>query len=171
MAHQVAKRQVIVQYGPYGSQCPENYSMKLEENETIKEVIIRHGFIVDAIGFVVAKPCGNTITKMFGVEHMETTNGRTINVLLPQSRYTPISAHLDMDLTDREGMYVTSSVSHLHSQLMALLLDSLEGTTTISSPLESSSRRIADALKYADEVIGYCHYPEKCNDHIISVYG
>ncbi|KAL2944885.1 Mannose/glucose-specific lectin, partial [Bienertia sinuspersici] len=59
-------RQVIVQYGPYGSQCPENYSMKLEENETIKEVIIRHGFIVDAIGFVVAKPCGNTVTKMCG---------------------------------------------------------------------------------------------------------
>ncbi|KAL2944841.1 Mannose/glucose-specific lectin [Bienertia sinuspersici] len=66
MAQQSAKRQVIVQYGPYGSQCPENYSMKLEGCETIKEVIIRHGFIVDAIGFVVAKPCGSTVTKMFG---------------------------------------------------------------------------------------------------------
>ncbi|KAL2944874.1 Endoprotease aex-5 [Bienertia sinuspersici] len=103
---------------------------------------------------------------------METTNGSTINVLLPQSRYTPISAHLDMDLTDREGMYVTSSVSHPHSQLMALLLDSLEGTTTISSPLEFSSRRIADALKYAFvEVIGNYNYLEDCNGHIISVYG
>lgn len=57
---------MIEQYGPYGSQCPENYSFQLEQGETIKEVIIGHGFIVDAIGFVVAKPCGGTYTKMFG---------------------------------------------------------------------------------------------------------
>lgn len=52
--------------GPYGSQYAENYSFKLEECESIKEVIIRHGFIVDAIGFVVAKPNGCTYTKVFG---------------------------------------------------------------------------------------------------------
>ena len=66
MAHAVAQKHMIEQYGPYGSQCPENYSFQLKEGEHIKEVIIRHGFIVDAIGFVVAKPCGGTYTTMFG---------------------------------------------------------------------------------------------------------
>ncbi|KNA25495.1 hypothetical protein SOVF_006320 [Spinacia oleracea] len=66
MAQQVAQKHMVEQYGPYGSQCPENYSFKLQEGETIKEVIVRYGYIVDAIGFVVAKPCGGTYTKMFG---------------------------------------------------------------------------------------------------------
>ncbi|KNA06257.1 hypothetical protein SOVF_182420 [Spinacia oleracea] len=66
MAQHVPQKHMIEQYGPYGSQCPENYSFQLEQGETIKEVIIGHGFIVDAIGFVVAKPCGGTYTKMFG---------------------------------------------------------------------------------------------------------
>ncbi|XP_021741017.1 protein GOS9-like isoform X2 [Chenopodium quinoa] len=66
MAQAIAQKHMIEQYGPYGSQCPENYSFQLQEGESIKEVIVRHGFIVDAIGFVVAKPCGGTYTKMFG---------------------------------------------------------------------------------------------------------
>ncbi|XP_021755640.1 protein GOS9-like [Chenopodium quinoa] len=66
MAQAIAQKHMTEQYGPYGSQCPENYSFKLQEGESIKEVIVRHGFIVDAIGFVVAKPCGGTYTKMFG---------------------------------------------------------------------------------------------------------
>lgn len=60
------QKHVIKQYGPYGFQCPENFSFQLQKGESIKEVIIRHGFIVDSIGFVVAKPCGGTYTKMFG---------------------------------------------------------------------------------------------------------
>ncbi|MCU4190292.1 hypothetical protein M9Q43_14095, partial [Flavobacterium sp. HXWNR29] len=66
MAQQYPKNQIVAKHGPYGSQCPENFCLVLEGSESIKEVIIRHGFIVDAIGFVVAKPCGNTVTKMFG---------------------------------------------------------------------------------------------------------
>ncbi|KAL9237598.1 hypothetical protein vseg_012126 [Gypsophila vaccaria] len=52
--------------GPYGSDAPQNYSMVLGRDETIKEVIVRHGFIVDAIGFVVADKTGMTSTKLFG---------------------------------------------------------------------------------------------------------
>ncbi|XP_057529508.1 mannose/glucose-specific lectin-like [Amaranthus tricolor] len=66
MAQEIAKRQEIVKYGPYGSKLCENFSLKLEGCERIKEVIIRHGFIVDAIGFVIEKPCGGSFTKMFG---------------------------------------------------------------------------------------------------------
>ncbi|XP_021724153.1 horcolin-like [Chenopodium quinoa] len=68
MAQECPKKHMVEQYGPYGSQLPENYSFQLQEGETFKEVIVRHGFIVDAIGFVVAKPCGvtYTFTKMFG---------------------------------------------------------------------------------------------------------
>ena len=66
MAQAIAKNQIVAKYGPYGSQLPENYCMVLQECEQIKEVIIRHGFIVDALGFVISKPCGRTETKMFG---------------------------------------------------------------------------------------------------------
>lgn len=52
--------------GPHGSQLAENWDIKFEEFENIKEVIIRHGFVVDAIGFVIAKPCGLVTTNMFG---------------------------------------------------------------------------------------------------------
>ncbi|KAL2944884.1 Mannose/glucose-specific lectin [Bienertia sinuspersici] len=60
MAQEYAKDQIVLKHGPYGSQCAENFCLVLEDNESVKEVIIRHGFIVDAIGFVIAKPCGNT---------------------------------------------------------------------------------------------------------------
>ncbi|KAH9624020.1 hypothetical protein KSS87_008613 [Heliosperma pusillum] len=52
--------------GPYGSQSPKTYAMILRPDESIKEVIVRHGAIVDAIGFVVADKCGTTSTKKFG---------------------------------------------------------------------------------------------------------
>lgn len=57
---------MVEKYGPYGSQNPENYSYKFQEGESIKHVIVRYGYIVDAIEFVVAKPNGDTYTKMFG---------------------------------------------------------------------------------------------------------
>ncbi|KNA10350.1 hypothetical protein SOVF_145160 [Spinacia oleracea] len=65
MAQASAKGQVVVKYGPYGSQMPESFSMVIEDCETIKEVIIRHGWIVDAIGFKMVKPNRDTTTKMF----------------------------------------------------------------------------------------------------------
>ncbi|XP_074273974.1 mannose/glucose-specific lectin-like [Silene latifolia] len=55
------------EFGPYGTQSPKNYSLILGPDERIKEVIVRHGFIVDAIGFVVVNDkTGTTYTKIFG---------------------------------------------------------------------------------------------------------
>ncbi|KAL2944880.1 Mannose/glucose-specific lectin, partial [Bienertia sinuspersici] len=59
-------QQVVVKHGPYGSHCPENYSMTLEDNESIKEVILSYGFIMDGIGFIIEKPGMNPIKKVFG---------------------------------------------------------------------------------------------------------
>ncbi|KAK9713362.1 hypothetical protein RND81_06G022600 [Saponaria officinalis] len=57
----------LKEYGPYGSVSPKNYSITFGPHETIKEVIVRHGFIVDAIGFVVTdNTSGETYTKLFG---------------------------------------------------------------------------------------------------------
>ncbi|KAL2944815.1 Mannose/glucose-specific lectin [Bienertia sinuspersici] len=58
--------QVVEKYGPYGSQCATNWSMMLDECDTIKEVIIRHANIVDGIGFVIADATGCTTTRMVG---------------------------------------------------------------------------------------------------------
>ncbi|KNA20514.1 hypothetical protein SOVF_051700 [Spinacia oleracea] len=62
----ITPKLMVEKYGPYGSQNPENYSYKFQEGESIKHVIVRYGYIVDAIEFVVAKPNGDTYTKMFG---------------------------------------------------------------------------------------------------------
>ncbi|XP_057529511.1 horcolin-like [Amaranthus tricolor] len=66
MAQAVVKKQVIEQYGPYGSQLPENYRFQLAEGEKFCQVTVRHGYIVDAIGFKVAKPDGSTYSVSFG---------------------------------------------------------------------------------------------------------
>ena len=60
--------------GPYGSRNATNWSMVLDANESIKEVIIRHGYIVDGIGFVVADKNGNTTTKLYGGQGGSATN-------------------------------------------------------------------------------------------------
>lgn len=45
----------IVQYGPYGNQLKgQQFSTKIDGNEVIKEVIIRHGKCINAIGLVSA---------------------------------------------------------------------------------------------------------------------
>ncbi|KAK9668048.1 hypothetical protein RND81_13G032000 [Saponaria officinalis] len=54
------------EFGPYGTQSAKNYSITFGPDKSIKEVIVRHGFIVDAIGFVVADQTGETSTKLFG---------------------------------------------------------------------------------------------------------
>ncbi|KAK9684255.1 hypothetical protein RND81_10G197000 [Saponaria officinalis] len=55
------------EFGPYGTQSAKNYSTTFGPDESIKEIIVRHGFIVDAIGFVVANKTGTiTTTKLFG---------------------------------------------------------------------------------------------------------
>ncbi|XP_021854637.1 jacalin-related lectin Calsepa [Spinacia oleracea] len=45
-------------HGPYGSEKEMNWSVELGVGDYIKEIIIGHGYIVDAIGFVVADATG-----------------------------------------------------------------------------------------------------------------
>ncbi|XP_057540468.1 uncharacterized protein LOC130818342 isoform X2 [Amaranthus tricolor] len=58
--------QAIVQYGPYGSMFPETYRWQLSDSERITQIIINHGNVVDAIGFLISKPDGTTYSKRFG---------------------------------------------------------------------------------------------------------
>ncbi|CAO2833614.1 unnamed protein product [Amaranthus hypochondriacus] len=58
--------QTILQYGPYGSMLPETYRWQLSDSERITQIIINHGNVVDAIGFLIAKPDGTTYSKRFG---------------------------------------------------------------------------------------------------------
>ncbi|XP_056689194.1 uncharacterized protein [Spinacia oleracea] len=57
---------MLEQYGPYGSQLPENYRMQLEDGEFIKELKVGHGYIVDALEVLVATPDGSTDIYHFG---------------------------------------------------------------------------------------------------------
>ncbi|KMT12833.1 hypothetical protein BVRB_4g089250 [Beta vulgaris subsp. vulgaris] len=66
MAQEVAKAQVIEPYGPYGSQLPQTYRFQLAEGERISAFSVRHGYIIDAISFVVTKKDGSTYTEKFG---------------------------------------------------------------------------------------------------------
>lgn len=56
----------IKKSGPWGSQSPTNWELKLGRDETIKQVNIRAGFIVDGIGFVIADSSFTVTTKYFG---------------------------------------------------------------------------------------------------------
>ncbi|XP_021753389.1 protein GOS9-like [Chenopodium quinoa] len=57
----------LQRYGPYGDkEAVENFSYKLEGSDRIKEVIVRAGFVVDAIGLTVASPNGDSDTSTFG---------------------------------------------------------------------------------------------------------
>ncbi|KAK9668035.1 hypothetical protein RND81_13G030700 [Saponaria officinalis] len=70
------------EFGPYGTQSAKNYSITFGPDESIKEVIVRHGFIVDAIGFVVADQTGETSTKLFGGN-----SGDQTRILLQSNEY------------------------------------------------------------------------------------
>jgi len=67
-APQNAMAPAVKKYGPWGSsQCSTNsWSLKMNPGETMKQVMIRAGFIVDAIGFTAADDCGNITTKNSG---------------------------------------------------------------------------------------------------------
>ncbi|XP_021759041.1 protein GOS9-like [Chenopodium quinoa] len=57
----------IQRFGPYGDQeAVENFSLKLEGSDRIKEVIVRAGFVVDAIGLTITSANGDSETTMFG---------------------------------------------------------------------------------------------------------
>ncbi|KNA25838.1 hypothetical protein SOVF_002870 [Spinacia oleracea] len=67
MAQVIAKNHVVEKYGPYrNKEAVQNFSLRLKGREHIIEVIIRHGFMVDAIGFTVDDSCGGTKTTIFG---------------------------------------------------------------------------------------------------------
>ncbi|CAO2835851.1 unnamed protein product [Amaranthus hypochondriacus] len=82
MAQEMAMNQIIEKYGPYGSQCATNWSIMLEECESIKEVIIRHANIVDGIGFVILDAGGcNTIKNVGGL------GGKVSKIVLKHNEY------------------------------------------------------------------------------------
>lgn len=74
-------------FGPWGNQGATNCSLKLGGHETIKEVIISHGSIIDGIGFTVADEFGNTTTTWFGGHATETDK----IVLRPNEYITQVS--------------------------------------------------------------------------------
>ncbi|XP_057249731.1 uncharacterized protein LOC130590955 [Beta vulgaris subsp. vulgaris] len=58
---------VIESYGPYGSKRLQNYCMQLRANDRISEVRVMHGYIVNAIEFMIANlHTGSTIVKLGG---------------------------------------------------------------------------------------------------------
>ncbi|CAO2835845.1 unnamed protein product [Amaranthus hypochondriacus] len=54
------KSKCVEKYGPYGNQSGQQWSMMLEPNEIISEIILRTGAVIDSIAFITAKPsnCG-----------------------------------------------------------------------------------------------------------------
>ncbi|CAO2833610.1 unnamed protein product [Amaranthus hypochondriacus] len=58
--------QPIVQYGPYGSQVTPTYNWQVSDSDRITQVIVRHGYIVDAVGFQLTRPDGSTHNVQFG---------------------------------------------------------------------------------------------------------
>ncbi|CAO2835858.1 unnamed protein product [Amaranthus hypochondriacus] len=60
------KRNLIESYGPYGSKLPNNFCMQLEDGERITKIKLTHGWIMDSIGFVIAKPGKDFANVNFG---------------------------------------------------------------------------------------------------------
>ena len=55
-----------MRYGPYGSSSPQNFDWQLLHGERFIRVSIRHGWIVDAIGFRARRPDGGNRDVHFG---------------------------------------------------------------------------------------------------------
>ncbi|KMT09549.1 hypothetical protein BVRB_6g130100 [Beta vulgaris subsp. vulgaris] len=89
MAQAVANRKVIEQYGPYGSQLPENYRVQLVDGEHFTKLTVDSGFVVDGIRFVIAKPDGSTRTVQVG------------------SSGSPSSSHFVNQIVLKDGEYLT----------------------------------------------------------------
>ncbi|XP_057528404.1 uncharacterized protein LOC130807266 [Amaranthus tricolor] len=62
----VLLKQGTVRYGPYGSSSPQNFDWQLLHGERFIRVSIRHGWIVDAIGFRARRPDGGNRDVHFG---------------------------------------------------------------------------------------------------------
>lgn len=79
----ILKGRVIESYGPYGSHLQQNYCMQVKDGERIIEVRISHGYIVDAIGFVIydSRVCSTRIAKSGGDSQEEAKVNMTIYCL------------------------------------------------------------------------------------------
>ncbi|KNA13561.1 hypothetical protein SOVF_115520 [Spinacia oleracea] len=82
MAQEMAMNQIVEKYGPYGSQCATNWSVMLDECDSIREVIIRHANIVDGIGFVIMDGSGCNTTKTVGG-----CGGKMSRIVLKQNEF------------------------------------------------------------------------------------
>ncbi|CAO2831435.1 unnamed protein product [Amaranthus hypochondriacus] len=130
------KEENIVEYGPYGNQLQAKlFSMKIDGDEVIKEVIIRHGYCVDAIGFVVAGKTvlsgglrgqeskivlndGEYITKISGTsgEYLNANNNRLISSLMIHTNFRPAGYGPYGSQKDSKNINVFSSPDNLEGR-------------------------------------------------------
>ncbi|XP_021715251.1 horcolin-like [Chenopodium quinoa] len=96
--------QAIEKHGPFGSNSPPNWNVILEERARIKEIIIRYGFIVDSIGFLLEGSNGRTTAKLFGGR-----GGACSKITLKPDEYIT-------QISGRCGIYV-----HSHDHVIASL--------------------------------------------------
>uniref|UniRef100_A0A803LXY1 Jacalin-type lectin domain-containing protein n=1 Tax=Chenopodium quinoa TaxID=63459 RepID=A0A803LXY1_CHEQI len=67
-------RKMIKEYGPYGNkESSTNWYIELNDGQRFSKVFIKHGFIVDGVGFEVSSLTGKTYTQMFSGPGGETT--------------------------------------------------------------------------------------------------
>uniref|UniRef100_A0A803MH34 Jacalin-type lectin domain-containing protein n=1 Tax=Chenopodium quinoa TaxID=63459 RepID=A0A803MH34_CHEQI len=60
-------RKMIKEYGPFGNkESSTKWHIELNDGERFPKVFIKHGFIVDGVGFEVSSPNGKTRTQIFG---------------------------------------------------------------------------------------------------------
>ncbi|XP_021755642.1 mannose/glucose-specific lectin-like [Chenopodium quinoa] len=65
---------MIKEYGPYGNkESSTNWYIELNDGQRFSKVFIKHGFIVDGVGFEVSSLTGKTYTQMFSGPGGETT--------------------------------------------------------------------------------------------------
>ena len=53
-------------HGPYGSTSPPNWSIVIDSKQSVKEVLIYSGYIVDGISLVLVDSVGKTMIKSSG---------------------------------------------------------------------------------------------------------
>ncbi|XP_021716599.1 mannose/glucose-specific lectin-like [Chenopodium quinoa] len=59
-------RNIIKEHGPFGNkESGQKWQIELNDGERFSKVFIKHGFIVDGIGFEVSSPTGKISTQMF----------------------------------------------------------------------------------------------------------
>ncbi|XP_010686275.2 protein GOS9 [Beta vulgaris subsp. vulgaris] len=87
MAQAIASGKVIEQYGPYGSQLPENYRVQLADGERFTKVSVEHGYVVDAFKFEIAKPDGTTRTEWVGYGSPPTETHHISQIVLQDGEY------------------------------------------------------------------------------------